>query len=488
MTRPSVPENPEQTLFDAALELLDGGDREPVPELLRQYPGREAEVRKAVREARRYQEWLQPARPSRRLSVKCPSLEPGTCLGGFELVALLGEGGMGRVYRARQGPLEGREVALKVLAPELADADPRFEGRFRREAALAAEIHHPNIAEVYDFGQEQGLSFFAMRLVEGRSLLDVLGGLAQRRRAGTIRVTSTEYVRRVVVLVRDVAAGLAAIHELGLVHRDVKHSNIVLQGAGSDDEDALERQPVLVDFGLLRSIAHSDLTGTGTVLGTAAFSAPEVRLGEEVDARADVFALGAVLYDLLALVGPGERSLAASGLDDVRLRNPGVDPSLAAIVGMALERRQGLRYGDGAELRDELNAYLNQRSIRALPSGVVGRLRLWARRDPLRAVRRAGLGALAFLLAGVALLFATEALTLYSTAREASAWEQSGDLVYAANAYRELLDRGWLTSCLPGLSWDLQRGRLYWEVELLPEAWGLLQAEDAGQLSRVGVR
>ena len=476
MTEPTDLEANAQYLFNSAIELLEQGKADPACDLLSRHPGQESEVRTAVNDARKYLEWLQPARPRYKLQDPNPALEPGTSLGAYQLVSKLGEGGMGCVFRARQEALEGREVALKVMAPGLADGDTRISERFRREAALAAGVHHPNVAEIYDFGEVQGVPYFTMQLVEGRTLLDVLEGIAHRRRAGTIRVTGAEYVRRAVVLARNVAAGLAAIHELGLVHRDVKHSNILLQGAGPDEEDALERPPVVVDFGLLRSVEFSDLTGAETVLGTAAFSAPEVRCGEDVDARADVFALGVVLYDLLAIVGPGERPLAAGGLEDVRLRNTGVDPRLAAIVRMAIERQAALRYADGAGFCSELDAYLDDRPIRALPGSALGRLRLWARRSPTRALKASAIGLLAATLAGFLFLFTENVVSMYGAARSAASLEQRGDLPGAARAYREILDQSSLASWLPWFEGDLLRAEAYWpttrvRAELLSTAW-----------------
>ena len=135
----------------------------------------------------------------------------------------------------------------------------------------------------------------------GRTLHDVQSALALQRRLGDTRHLRPPHVRRVARVARDIASALAAIHARGLVHRDVKPANIILEHAGDDDHEALAGRPVLVDFGLIRPVGQSDLTGTKTLLGTPAYASPETQVGREVDARADVFSLGAILHDLLTL-------------------------------------------------------------------------------------------------------------------------------------------------------------------------------------------
>jgi len=250
---------------------------------------------------------------------------------------------MGEVYRAHPVDDPYPSVAVKVLAPALVARDPRAIERFHREADLARAVQHHNLAEVLGSGQEGDLLYLSMRLVEGPTLNDVLHGLARRRRNGDEQHVKRAHIDRVVALVRELADGLAHLHARGLVHRDVKPGNVLLEGAVSSGWAALTHHPVLVDYGLLRQVESTDVTSSRTLLGTPAFVSPEARLGREVDARADVFSLGAVLHDMLALTPPGDRKLASAGLSEVRSLNPGVNQRLAAIVSMALEEDRRLR-------------------------------------------------------------------------------------------------------------------------------------------------
>jgi serine/threonine-protein kinase len=197
--------------------------------------------------------------------------------GRYRLEGVLGAGGMAVVYRAHDDELH-REVAVKVLAEHLAE-DAGFRARFLREARLAARLSHPNVVGVFDAGEDGGRPFIVMELVHGETLAELL----LRRR----RLDAGEAVR----LGRQAAAGLAAAHAHGLVHRDVKPQNLLLRGDG-----VLK----VADFGIARpATATQRMTEIGTVLGTAAYLAPEQAAGEEVTAAADVYSLGAVLYECL---------------------------------------------------------------------------------------------------------------------------------------------------------------------------------------------
>jgi streptogramin lyase len=218
---------------------------------------------------------------------------PGAEFAGHRIEAVIGEGGMGVVYRARNLALD-RVRALKVLSPGLS-ADARFRERFRRESRLAASIEHPNVIPVHQAGEEGGHLFLSMRLVEGSDLRQMVigdGPLAPVAAAAVIAA---------------VAAGLDAAHAAGLIHRDVKPAN-VLVGADAD-----AGRVYLTDFGISRTTSGGEtVTGTGELVGTADFVAPEQIAGDPVDHRADVYALGAVLH--FALTGqspfPRENELA----------------------------------------------------------------------------------------------------------------------------------------------------------------------------------
>jgi hypothetical protein len=197
----------------------------------------------------------------------------------LEIIALLGRGGMGAVYRARQPELD-RFVALKLL-PEIASEDVAFAERFRTEARALARLQHPHLGTIHDFGRtETGLWFFVMEYVEG-------GDLAQLLRSGALPAP------RAVEIASQVADALTAAHAQGIVHRDIKPANILLTADG---------RAKVADFGLSTLLATSDearLTSTGTFVGTPDYLAPEQRTGKTVDARADFYSLGVLFYEML---------------------------------------------------------------------------------------------------------------------------------------------------------------------------------------------
>ena len=212
------------------------------------------------------------------LDASAPQVAVGTELAGYRIEALLGRGGMGVVYGAHDLALD-RKVALKLLAPELAE-NVRFRERFLRESRLAASLDHPAIVPIYDAGEVAGQLYIAMRLVDGTDLKRLLaeeGKLEPERALG---------------LVEQVADALDAAHERGLVHRDVKPSNVLLDQRG---------HCYLADFGLSRRLAEqADYSGGGRSLGTVDYVAPEQIRGEELDGRADLYSLGCLLYECLA--------------------------------------------------------------------------------------------------------------------------------------------------------------------------------------------
>jgi hypothetical protein len=288
------------------------------------------------------------------------SLESGNRLAHYEIVALLGEGGMGKVYRATDTKLN-REVAIKVLPAEVT-ADVERQQRFRQEALLAAAFNHPNIATVHDVDEQNGATYIVMELVRGESLRNL------------IRNDRLD-VSRAIDIATGIAAGLARAHREGVLHRDLKPDNVVLTDEGV---------PKILDFGLGKLIGDADLeddgplteaptataqtspylTRAGQVLGTLAYMSPEQVHGRPVDARSDVFSFGVLLYELLSGTRPfaGESNLdtATAILRDdpaplATLRRD-VPSDLQAILARCLEKAPDNRFASGEELHDELAA------------------------------------------------------------------------------------------------------------------------------------
>ena len=280
--------------------------------------------------------------------------------GRYRIERELGRGGMAVVYLAHDGELE-RPVAIKVLAEHLS-GDDDFVARFVREARLASRLSHPNVVHVYDAGDEDGRPFIVMECVSGGSLAD----------------TAQLPPERVVALGAQACSGLQHAHDAGLVHRDVKPANLLVR-----DDGVLK----IADFGIARVSESTRHTQVGTVLGTAAYLAPEQVSGEDATSASDLYALGAVLYELLTGRPPyvvtslaDLASLQTDGtIAPVRDLEPSVPPEVEAAVMHALAREPRFRPGSAAELAHEL-AGTEERPTRPLPrapSPSTHRGRLW---------------------------------------------------------------------------------------------------------------
>ena len=284
----------------------------------------------------------------------------GKSVGQYQIVAELGRGGMAVVYKAWQPSLE-RYVALKVL-PEYFRHDAEFLTRFQREAKAAAKLNHPNIVTIYDVGAHASTHYIAMEHLEGGSL---------RERLGAGPLDPKEALR----ILTQVASGLDYAHMHGLVHRDIKPANILFTADG---------RAKLTDFGIARASDGTQLTRTGVLMGTPEYMAPEQAAGGVVDHRADLYALGVVLYQMLTGQAPFRGATPHATLHAViyepptppRQLNPGLWPTIDGVLLRALAKQPDQRFQRGADMVAALEAALAGRDSGEARSGV-------PRRSPL---------------------------------------------------------------------------------------------------------
>ncbi|MCU1371890.1 MAG: protein kinase family protein with domain [Ilumatobacteraceae bacterium] len=262
--------------------------------------------------------------------------------GRYELHRRVGRGGMAEVYLARDRLLD-RLVAIKILFPEFA-TDPSFVARFRREAQAAANLNHPNIVGVYDWGKERGTYYIVMEYVDGQTVSEILrneGPIEPKRAAG---------------IAADVAAALGFAHRKGVVHRDVKPGNVLITKTG---------EVKVADFGIARAMTASseeNLTQTGSVMGTATYFSPEQAQGKPVDARSDLYSLGVVLYEMASGKPPfsADSPVAIAykhvqePIPSLAEKVPGIPSDYEAITLRALAKDPDDRYADGAAMRADL--------------------------------------------------------------------------------------------------------------------------------------
>jgi tetratricopeptide (TPR) repeat protein len=304
---------------------------------------------------------------------------------GYEVVGILGRGGMGVVYKARQVELD-RVVALKMVLAG-AQVYPENLQRFGREAKILGRLHHPNIVQVFEVGEAAGHPYFTMEFVGGGSLAGQFGG-------------SPIPPARAAALVETVAQAMHAAHQQGIVHRDLKPANVLLMPDGT---------PKVTDFGLAKRLDATGQTATGAVLGTPSYMAPEQAGGKAKEAgpAADIYSLGAILYELLAGRPPFKAATAMDTLlqvvsdDPLALRRlqPKVPRDLETICSRCLEKDPQRRYASAADLAEDLRRFQAGEPVAARPVTVPARLWRWARRKPAQACLAA-----VVLLAGIGLV------------------------------------------------------------------------------------
>ncbi len=288
-----------------------------------------------------------PVRPTSpgpaKVQASAPVLRTGDVLGGrYEILRLLGEGGMGAVYKAMDRELN-RPVALKLIRPQLA-ANPSILARFKQELLLAHQVTHKNVIRIYDLGDADGVKFITMEYVEGVDLR----ALIQEKK----KFSPEEAVQ----ITEQICRALEATHNVGVIHRDLKPQNIMRDQSG---------RILLMDFGLARTVEGDGMTQTGALVGTMEYMSPEQALAKQLDQRSDLFTLGLILYELLTGKAPyGAESAVASLIKRTQERaipvsdHDGTIPQpLSNIVSKCLERDPKLRYQNAAELLHDLDAY-----------------------------------------------------------------------------------------------------------------------------------
>ena len=307
-------------------------------------------------------------------------------LGEYRIIREIGRGGMAVVYEAEQVPL-GRKVALKVL-PSTASLDPRQRQRFQVEAQAAALLHHEHIVPVFGIGCDQGVHYYAMQFIEGRSLTEIIRsarpvapGDGREARSGSSTI-SRQHFRLAAQLGLQASLALEHAHEIGVIHRDIKPSNLLIDNRGN---------LWVADFGLARLPQEDlDLTRTGDLIGTLRYMSPEQVRGERsvVDARTDIYSLGVTLYELVTLraaFDACDRNVIQRRILDEepaspRRIQPSIPRDLETIILKAMEKEPSARYRSARELADDLKRYLDDEPIQAKRPSLVDHAVKWSRR------------------------------------------------------------------------------------------------------------
>jgi len=296
----------------------------------------------------------QPTPPRKSIRPAIPSLifEAGDVLGGrYEILQLLGEGGMGAVYKARDRELD-RPVALKVIRPELASSSSML-ARFKQELLLSRQVTHKNVIRIYDLGDADGVKFITMEFVEGRDLRSLIQEKQKFSPEQAVEIT------------QQVCQALEAAHSVGVIHRDLKPQNIMREDTG---------RILVMDFGLARTMEGEGMTQTGALVGTMEYMSPEQALGKDLDQRSDLFTAGLILYELLTGKMPFKAESALASLIKrtqeravpVSDHDGSIPGALSGIVSKCLERDPNLRYQKAAEILRDLDSWQGKRAAATL--------------------------------------------------------------------------------------------------------------------------
>lgn len=325
-------------------------------------------------------------------STAVPTIQPGDieAIPGYELLGILGRGGMGIVFRARQLSLK-RQVALKMILTGR-NARPAERARFQREAEAVARLQHPNIVQIYEVGEQNGLPYFSLEFVNAGSLAQFLGAGPQP-------------ARMCARFVQDLALAMHYAHKRGIVHRDLKPANILLyldesrilkEGSLADTavfRNLMSYVPKITDFGLAKHMGGEEAFRHGAILGTPSYMAPEQARGTsgEVGPPADVYALGAILYEMLTARPPFKANTAEETAQQVLTLepppptqiNPRIPKDLETICLVCLQKNPAHRYGSAEALAEDLRRFLANEPILARQTRLPERVVKWAIRRPL---------------------------------------------------------------------------------------------------------
>ncbi|MGO9124490.1 MAG: tetratricopeptide repeat protein [Terriglobales bacterium] len=307
-----------------------------------------------------------PGRGPVRVQVNVPVLQPGDVLAGrYEILQLLGEGGMGAVYKAMDREL-GRPVAMKLIRPELA-ANPAILARFKQELLLAHQVTHKNVIRIYDLGDADGVKFITMEFVEGQDL----HALIQEKK----KFSPEEAVE----IMQQVCRALEAAHGVGVIHRDLKPQNIMRDASG---------RILVMDFGLARTVDGGGMTQSGALVGTMDYMSPEQALAQDLDHRSDLFTVGLIFYELLTGKMPFKADSALASLikrtqeraSPVSDHDGSIPLPLTNIVSRCLEREPALRYQSASGMLRDLDAWQGNRAAATL--GFQSAVKPWGQTVP----------------------------------------------------------------------------------------------------------